>query len=64
MRAHLIKDGVVVNTIMVDSLDDFPNLIDADTGSIGDLWDGKKLTKPEPVPEPLVEPLVETTQKA
>ena len=51
MRAHVIKDGVVVNTIMVDSLDDFPNLIDGETGGVGDLWDGTTFTKPTP-PEP------------
>ena len=56
MRAHVIKDGVVVNTIMVNSLDDFPNLIDAETGSIGYLWDGATLTAPEPPVELTSEP--------
>jgi hypothetical protein len=51
MRAHIIKDGKVVNTIEVESLNFMPDLIDADHhgGSIGDEWDGQKLTKPTPV---------------
>ena len=54
MRAHIIKDGKVVNTIVVDSLGIFPNLIDANQGgSIGDLWDGYVFTKPIPTPEEL-----------
>ena len=44
MKAHVIKDGKIVNTIIVDSLDLFPNLIDASIGgSVGDLWDGEKI---------------------
>jgi len=47
MRAHIITDGKVTNTIVVDSLDVFPNLIDADIGgTIGDLWDGTSFSKP------------------
>ena len=49
MRAHIIENGVVVNTILVDSLDILPNLIDAELGgSIGDLYDGTTFTKPAP----------------
>ena len=48
MRAHVIENGIVTNTIEVGSLDFMPNLIDAeDGGSIGDLWDGTDFTKPE-----------------
>lgn len=52
MRAHVIKDGVVANTIEVKSLDFMPGLIDAAQGGvIGDLWDGMEFTKPfTPVP--------------
>lgn len=51
MRAHIIENGVVVNTIIVDSFDVLPNLIDAaNGGEIGDLWDGQTFTKPA-VPE-------------
>jgi hypothetical protein len=50
MRAHLIQDGAVVNTIEVESLDFIPGLVDAEQGgAIGDLWDGESFTKPEPV---------------
>jgi len=35
MKAHVIKDGFVVNTIMVDSLDSIPNLVEATEGGIG-----------------------------
>jgi hypothetical protein len=47
MRAHIITDGKVINTIVVDSLDILPNLIDAESGgTIGDLWDGASFSKP------------------
>jgi hypothetical protein len=38
MRAHVIENGVVVNTIEVDSLDFMPNLVEATEGSIGWLY--------------------------
>ena len=45
MRAHIIENGKVINTIVVDSLDAIPNLIDASLGGkIGDLWDGVAFT--------------------
>lgn len=37
MKAHVIENGKVVNTIVVDSLDFMPNLIEAAYGGIG--WD-------------------------
>jgi len=50
MRAHIIDNGVVVNTIEVESLDFLPGLIDAQQGgAIGDLWDGQTFIRPEPV---------------
>ncbi len=49
MRAHVIEGGKVTNTILVDSLDALPNLIDAEQGgAIGDSWDGATFTKPTP----------------
>jgi hypothetical protein len=33
MRAHIIENGVVVNTIEVDSLDFMPGLIEAPAGT-------------------------------
>lgn len=35
MKAHVIENGVVVNTIEVDSLGLMPNLVEATEGSIG-----------------------------
>ena len=53
MRAHIIENGVVVNTIVVDSFDVLPNLIDATNGGeIGDLWDGQTFTRPVAVAAP------------
>jgi len=46
MRAHIIESGRVINTIVVESLDFMPNLIDASLGGeIGNLWDGVNFTK-------------------
>lgn len=54
MRAHIIEKDKVVNTIMVDSLDFMPNLINAAMGgALGDLWDGKTFRKPLPTAEAL-----------
>lgn len=51
MRAHQIDgNGLIINTIEVDSLGDFENLIDGSTGGIGDTWDGTQIIpahKPE-----------------
>jgi len=52
MKAHLIKDNTVVNTIEVTSVDFLPGLISAENGGrIGDLWDGVVFTPPS-LPEP------------
>ena len=52
IRAHIIKDGKVENTIVVESLDVMPGLISAeDGGAIGDSWDGFEFTPPV-IPEP------------
>ena len=64
MRAHVIENGVVVNTIEVDSLDFMPNLVAATEGSIGWLFDGSTFTNPnppvvaEPAPAPTKEELM------
>ena len=56
MNAHQLgADNVILNTIVVDSLDMFPNLIDASVGgTIGDTWNGTEIIKkpPEPTPAP------------
>lgn len=50
MKAHIIENGVVVNTILVDSLDALPGvtLVEATSGSIGYLYDGSTFTDPDP----------------
>jgi len=39
MKAHIIENGLVVNTIEVDSLEFMPGLVPADEGMIGDSYD-------------------------
>lgn len=46
MKAHIIQDGVVVNTIEVDSLDFMPNLVEATDGSIGWTYTNGVFTAP------------------
>lgn len=56
MRAHVIEDGVVVNCIIVESLDFMPGLVEAPEGTgIGWFYDGVNFMappKPEPPPAP------------
>jgi hypothetical protein len=53
MRAHVITDGKVSNTIVVDSLDFMPGLVEATAGGIGwDYVDGEFVdNRPVPVEE-------------
>jgi len=55
MNAHIIENGVVVNTIVVDSLDFMPGLVAATAGGIGWTFDGTNFTPP-PAPEVTVLP--------
>lgn len=56
MRAHIIENGIVTNTIEVESLDFMPGLVDADLGgSIGDRYENGEFIKPAPEPEPAPE---------
>lgn len=49
MRAHVIENGIVVNTIEVNSLDFLPNLVDGETqGAIGDRYENGIFTRPPP----------------
>lgn len=53
-RAHIIKDGLVVNTVEVDELNPpagFEMAWAVGNSDIGDAWDGEAYTKP-PAPEP------------
>lgn len=57
MKAHIIEDGIVANTIEVDSLGFMPNLVEATEGSIGWLFDGQTFTNPRPAePDPTPAP--------
>ena len=47
MKAHVIKDGVVVNTIIVDSLDFADNLVEATEGGIGWSYADGNFTAPD-----------------
>lgn len=58
MRAHQIKDGLVVNTIVVDSLDVLPDLVEATEGGIG--WSYSNGVFTEPV---VVEPTITSPTK-
>lgn len=49
MKAHVIENGLVVNTIVVDSLDFLPNLVSAeDGGAIGNRYENGLFVAPEP----------------
>ena len=62
MRAHIIENGVVVNTIEVESLSFLPNLIDASLGgSIGDSYINGEFIKPT---QPKVVPSIVTMRQA
>jgi hypothetical protein len=47
MRAHVIENGIVTNSIEVDSLDFMPNLVDGEKGgAIGDFYQSGQFIKP------------------
>jgi len=46
MKAHVIEDGKVINTIEVESLEFMPNLVEAKEGGIGDSYADGKFTRP------------------
>lgn len=51
MRAHVIRNDVVVDTIEVESLDFMPGLIDGSVGGIGWRMVEGKLIEPAPTPQ-------------
>lgn len=63
MRAHQLGEGgLIINTIEVDSLQDFENLIDASLGGgIGDAWDGAQVIL---APRPVIVPRAVTMRQA
>ena len=51
MRAHVIENGVVVNTIEVESLEFMPGLVDGENGgAIGDTYANGQFIKPPAPP--------------
>jgi hypothetical protein len=62
MRAHIIENGVVVNTIEVKSLDFMPGLVEATAGGIGWTFDGTNFAPP-PEPTPIVAPAAPTKEE-
>ena len=46
MKAHIIENGIVINTIEVESLDFMPNLIDGSIGGIGWKYENGELIEP------------------
>ena len=61
MKAHIIENGKVVNTILVDSLDAIPNLVEATKGGIGWTYVNGVFTAP-PEPE-VVAPVAPTKEQ-
>ena len=54
MRAHVIDNGVVVNTVEVASLDVLPGLVAAQGNEgIGWMYDGETFSAPLPLPVPV-----------
>ena len=52
MKAHVIENTRVINTIEVETLDFMPNLVDASLGgNIGDAWGGSVFSDPTPTAE-------------
>lgn len=59
MIAHQIKDGLVVNTIVVDSLDVLPDLVEATEGGIGWSYSNGVFTEPVVVERTIISPTKE-----
>ena len=57
MQAHIIENGVVVNTIVVDSLDFMPGLVEPPTGTgIGWSYINGQFVDNRPKPEVIAPP--------
>lgn len=54
MRAHIIENGVVVNTIEVESLDFMLGLVDGENGgNIGDRYENGQFVTPPAIVDPM-----------
>ena len=60
MKAHVIEDGMVVNTIVVDSLDIRPNLVEATEGGIGWSYADGVFAPPDTIPIPVAMDVLKT----
>jgi hypothetical protein len=63
MRAHIIENNVVVNTIEVDSLDFMPGLVEATNGGIGWSYVNGEFVDLRPAPEPAPAPPTPTKEE-
>lgn len=64
MIAHIVENNIVVNSIVVDSLNDLPNLIDGSVGGIGWSYIDGQLLPPTPETTPEIVPLSITPRQA
>jgi hypothetical protein len=46
MKAAIVKDGVVVNVVMLNHLNEHQGAINGESANIGDAWDGDKFIRP------------------
>jgi len=68
MRVHIIENNIVINTIMLDSIEDTERQLDADLlgGGIGWTWENNKLVPPkmpDPTPEEIQESITSSVQE-
>lgn len=56
IRAAIVKNGVVVNVVLLDDINDVEGAIASETANIGDTWNGVEFIPADPVvpPEPPV----------
>jgi hypothetical protein len=63
MKAHIIENNLVVNSIEVNNLSDFPNLVDGSTGGIGWSYSNDTLVAPPVTPKTAIELATEARKK-
>ena len=57
MIAAVLEDGVVVNLIVVESIDGMQGMVDGEGAQLGDTWDGAAFVKPASPPPPSIDDL-------
>ena len=63
MKAHIIENNLVVNSIEVNNLSDFPNLVDGSTGGVGWSYSNDTLVAPPVTPKTAIELATEARKK-